>query len=239
MCRNYTYSWHTLQIAFVSYKRRKGRRLCLWPVSRPSKRRCSTTTWGLSTALRCTLLLLINWRVVRFLMVVEAQDDWWPQDDIRWAQNMCCVVVFTVEDDRFYFNRFLISRLNMFYSMIPAAKDSPTSMSMFVGGKVLMWWLMEYNRMEWQSILISRALIVLCVAFIAISEHNMAMPLRRSIDSDSFCFVGCVVCYVWWLSPCRRRRWAKLQGNYSVPFISLRITRSSVQCGWWSTCLSL
>jgi hypothetical protein len=49
---------------------------------------------------------------------------------------MCCVVVFTVEDDRFYLHRFLISRLNMFYSMIPAAKDS--TYSMFVGGKVLM-----------------------------------------------------------------------------------------------------
>ena len=40
------------------------------------------------------------------------------------------------------------------------------------------------------------------VVCIAISEHNMAMPLRRSIDSDSFfCFVGCGDCYVWWLSP--------------------------------------
>lgn len=36
----------------------------------------------------------------------------------------------------------------------------------------------------------------MCVVFIVISEHNMAMPLRRSIDSDSFCFVGCGDCYV-------------------------------------------
>ena len=97
-------------------------------------------------------------------------------------------------------------------------KNSPTSM--FVGGKVLMWWLIE---VEWSGspfyhissfdCFVDRWIAAqpkssnaMCVVFIVISEHNMAMPLRRSIDSDSFCFVGCGDCYVWWRSPRRRRR---------------------------------
>ena len=35
-------------------------------------------------------------------IVVEAQDDWWPQDDVQRAQNACCVVVFTVEEESLF-----------------------------------------------------------------------------------------------------------------------------------------
>ena len=78
-------------------------------------------------------------------IVVEAQNDWWPQDDDQWAQNVC-VVVFTVEEESLFALLPYLLTHHVLFDDTDCQRLSPTSM--FVGGKVLMWWLIK---VEWSG----------------------------------------------------------------------------------------
>ena len=78
-------------------------------------------------------------------IVVEAQDDWWPQDDVQRAQNACCVVVFTVEEESLF---ALLPYLLTHHVLFDDTGCQKLSNFNVCGGKVLIWWLIK---VEWSG----------------------------------------------------------------------------------------
>ena len=91
-------------------------------------------------------------------IVVEAQDDWWPQDDVQRAQNACCVIVFTVKEESLF---ALLPYLPAQHVLFDDTGCQKLSNFNVCGGEGA-YMVTDKSRMEWQSILTSLELWLFC-----------------------------------------------------------------------------
>ena len=91
-------------------------------------------------------------------IVVEAQDDWWPQDDVQRAQNACCVIVFTVEEESLFALLPYLLTHHVLFDDTGCQKISNFNVCGGEGAYVMT----DRSRMERQSILPSLELWLFC-----------------------------------------------------------------------------